>query len=73
MAFRKNKKFNEFEERVAAKRRKTTKSTLEVPSEIMVQKMSSTPSGRLKKYEPIETRDFVPFEEVRRAMELTQN
>ena len=34
-----------------------------VPSNILVQKMSSTASGRLKKYEPLDTRDFVPFED----------
>ena len=27
----------------------------------MVQRMSANPSGRLKKYEPLDTRDFVPF------------
>ena len=27
----------------------------------MVQRLSSVPSGRLKKYQPIEAREFVPF------------
>ena len=27
----------------------------------MVQRMTSSPSGRLKKFEPLDTRDFVPF------------
>ena len=37
------------------------RSTGTVPSDILVQRMSSTASGRLKKYEPLDTRDFVPF------------
>ena len=32
-----------------------------VPTDILVQRMSSTASGRLKKFEPQDTRDFVPF------------
>ena len=32
-----------------------------VPTDILVQRMSSTASGRLKKFEPLDTRDFVPF------------
>ena len=31
------------------------------PNDILVQRMSSTASGRLKKFEPLDTRDFVPF------------
>ena len=34
-----------------------------VPNDILVQRMSSAASGRLKKYEPLDTRDFVPFED----------
>ena len=34
-----------------------------IPNDILVQRMSSAPSGRLKKYEPLHTRDFVPFAE----------
>ena len=34
-----------------------------VPSKILVQKMSSTASRRLKKYEPLDTRYFVSFED----------
>ena len=34
-----------------------------VLNEIMVQRMSANPSGRLKKYEPLDTRDFIPFNE----------
>ena len=32
-------------------------------SDINVQRMSTLPSGRLKKYESLDTRDFVPFAE----------
>lgn len=32
-----------------------------VPNDILVQRTSSTASGRLKKFEPLDTRDFVPF------------
>ena len=34
-----------------------------VPSDILVRRMSSTASGRLKRYEPLDTRDFVPLED----------
>ena len=34
-----------------------------VPSDILVQRMSSTASGQLKEYEPLDTRDYVPFED----------
>ena len=34
----------------------------ELENEIMVQRISANPSGRLKKYEPLDTRDFVPFD-----------
>ena len=33
------------------------------PNDILVQRMSSTASGRLKKFEPLNTGDFVPFGE----------
>ena len=32
-----------------------------VPNDMFVQRMSSTLSGRLKMFEPLDTRDFVPF------------
>ena len=32
-----------------------------VPADILVQRISTLPSGRMKKYEPMGTRDFVPF------------
>ena len=60
-----NEKWKEFENRVSAKRNKTEKKGHEhvVPTDIMVQRMSAVPSGRLKKFEPLDTRDFVPFTE----------
>ena len=33
------------------------------PNDILVQGMSSTVSARLKKFEPLDTQDFVPFGE----------
>jgi hypothetical protein len=57
--------WEDFEQRVGLKRTRGEKdgkrSTGTVPSDILVQRMSSTASGRLKKYEPLDTRDFVPF------------
>ena len=54
----------EFEKRVGNKRNNAKKPGLgKVPSDILVQRMSSTASGRLQKYEPLNTRDFVPFED----------
>jgi len=57
--------WEEFEKRVGVKRNagKETKKLGKVPNDILVQRMSSTASGRLKKYEPLDTRDFVSFEE----------
>ncbi|CAB4040642.1 transient receptor potential cation channel subfamily M member 6-like, partial [Paramuricea clavata] len=61
--------WEEFERRVGLKRsgeedrnRAPEKRALgKIPNDILVQRMSTTPSGRLKKYEPLDTRDFVPF------------
>ena len=56
--------WEDFEQRVGLKRtggEKTGKQSGNTPSDILVQRMSSTASGRLKKYEPLDTRDFVPF------------
>ena len=36
---------------------------VKVPSDTLVQRMSSIVSGQVKKYEPLDTRDFVPFED----------
>ena len=56
--------WEEFEKRVGNKRNNAKKPAVgKVPSDILVQRMSSTASGRLKKYEPLDTRDFVPFED----------
>ena len=54
----------EFEKRVGNKRNNAKKPGVgKVPSDILVQRMASTASGRLEKYEPLNTRDFVPFED----------
>lgn len=58
---RRNLKYDEFEKRISEKRQKTEKKSHIVPRDIMVQRMSAVPSGRLKKYEPLDTRDFVSF------------
>ena len=59
--------WEDFEKRVGLKRtggqNRTEKSNAKVPNDILVQRMSSAASGRLKKYEPLDTRDFVPFSE----------
>ena len=52
--------WEEFEERVSGK--KTRKIQEKLPSYLCVQRMSSTATGRLKKYEPLDTRVFVPFD-----------
>ena len=58
------KTWEEFEERVGLKRggKKTKKTHEKLPSYLCVQRMSSTATGRLKKYEPLDTRDFIPFD-----------
>ena len=58
-------RWEDFEARVGIKRsgggkKETHKAA---PNDILVQRMSSTTSGRLKKFEPLDTRDFVPFGE----------
>ena len=57
--------WEDFEQRVGLKRtggdKNGKRSTKNAPSDILVQRMSSTASGRLKKYEPLDTRNFVPF------------
>ena len=40
---------------------KQQKKQRQTPECIMVQKMSSEPSGRAKKYEPLDARNFVDF------------
>ena len=58
-------RWEDFEARVGIKRsgggKKETHKV--APNDILVQRMSSTASGRLKKFEPLDTRDFVPFGE----------
>ena len=56
--------WEEFEKRVGNKRNNAKKPGMgKVSSDILVQRMSSTASGRLEKYEPLDTRDFVPFKD----------
>ena len=58
--------WEDFEKRVGMKRnagRESKKAVGEIPNDILVQRISSTASGRLKKYESLDTRDFVPFED----------
>lgn len=61
--------WDEFEKRVGLKRIDGQQKKSggggqgKVPSDILVQRMSSVASGRLKKYEPLDTRDFVSFDE----------
>lgn len=60
--------WDDFEKRVGQKRNgrgefEEKRGHGKVPNDILVQRMASTPSGRLKKYEPLDTRDFVPFAE----------
>ncbi len=62
MAANKKRTWQEFQKMVGEKRSKnsTTKAKSKCPSSIMVQRMSSAPN-RSKKYEPLDTRDFVDF------------
>ncbi|XP_078482962.1 LOW QUALITY PROTEIN: myosin heavy chain kinase D-like [Ciona intestinalis] len=53
--------WEDLEKRVCFKRKKNQEKQTLVPDDIMVQRMTATPSGRLKKFEPLDTRDFVPF------------
>ena len=56
--------WEEFEKRVGNKRNNVTKPGVgKASSDILVQRMLSTASEWLKKYEPLDTRDFVPFED----------
>ena len=62
--------WEEFEKRVGLKRSGLERESSsgkralgKVPNDINVQRMSSHPRGRLKKFEPLDTRDFVPFGE----------
>ena len=43
--------------------RESKKAVGKVPNDILVQRMSSAASGRLRKYEPLDTKDFVSFED----------
>ena len=58
-------RWEDFEARVGIKQSGGGKKEIHkaAPNDILVQRMSSTASGRLKKFEPLDTRDFVPFGE----------
>lgn len=60
---KRKKTWEEFEKEVGKKRQGKDKGerSINVPNDINVQRMSANPSGRLKKYEPLDTRDYVPF------------
>lgn len=62
MAANKKRTWQDFQKMVGEKRNKngTKKAKGKCPSSIMVQRMSSAPN-RSKKYEPLDTRDFVDF------------
>ena len=57
--------WDDFEKRVGMKRTGSDakKTGTKAPNDILVQWMSPTASGRLKKFEPLDTRDFIPFDE----------
>ena len=63
--FKPKETWDSFEKRVGVKRTGTTakKVGMNVPNDILVQRMSPNASGRLKKYEPLDTRDFIPFDD----------
>ena len=57
--------WEDFEKRVGVKRndgKESRKAVGKVQNDILIQRMSSTESGTLNKCEPLDTRDFVPFE-----------
>ena len=62
---RNNNAWKQFEERIVEKRGAagTSKNEQPKPEDIMVQRMAEFPTGRLKKFEPLEPREFVPFSE----------
>lgn len=54
--------FDEFQREQAEKRQKKGLGSHVVPEELIVQRMTANPTGRLKKYEPMDTREFVSFQ-----------
>ena len=55
------KNWNFYEARVGKKRKGEDECLHNVTSQFMVQRMPANSSGRLEKYEPLGTRDFIPF------------
>ena len=58
---RKSGSWEEYEKKMSTKRVKGSIKAKKTPEFITVQRMSSEPTGRAKKYEPSDTRDFVDF------------
>ena len=56
-----NKEWKDFEQQVSNKRTHDKRTAHTVPTDLIVQRMSTAPTGRLKKYEPLQAREFVPF------------
>jgi len=58
-------RWEDFEARVGINRSGGEKKETHkaAPNNILVQRMSRTASGRLKKFESLDTQDFVPFRE----------
>ena len=54
----KRKNWDFYKTRVGKKCKGENERPHNVPNGIMVQRMSANPSGRIKKYEPLDARDF---------------
>ena len=61
MTKRRKDSWDEYEKKMSNKRVVGTSKPKKNPSCLTVQRMSSEPTGRAKKYEPMETREFVDF------------
>ncbi len=51
----------------------TKKNFGRVPNDILVQRMSTAPSGRMKKFETMDTRDFIPFAALYEELSIENN
>ena len=61
---RSKESWEEFEKRVGMKRTGLVNvKRVKVPEDLLVQRMSSLPTGKGKKFEPMDTKDFVPFKD----------
>lgn len=61
---RKSGSWEEHEKKMSTKKVKGSLKAKKTPECITVQQMSSEPTGRAKKYEPLDTRDFSDFTEI---------